>query len=153
MDAISIAKFWSSVDVKRDCECWVWRGAANERGYGRYADTMAHRVAYTLIKGEIPEGALVRHVCDNPPCCNPKHLLIGSHSDNSKDAIDRRRIAWGERNHNTRITEEDAVYIRKNPDKLTGKALAAKFGMSPSSISYIRSGHTWKYAGETKADS
>lgn len=144
---LQLAKFWGQVDVGLDCECWPWRGRSNAGGYGRHDAAMAHRVAYTLVNGEIPDGMIIRHNCDNPPCCNPKHLLVGTHADNMQDCISRKRIAHGAKQHKTSITAEDALYIRKNPDRMTGRALAAKFGLSPSTISYIRSGKTWRYAG------
>jgi hypothetical protein len=138
-----IACFWSKVEGGAPNRCWPWRGRLNHNGYGRYKDTMAHRVAFELIKGRVPENLIVRHVCDNPLCCNPKHLLAGTHKDNSRDAVQRKRIACGERNGNTQLTEEQALYIRRNPDGKTGKDLAAMFSVARSTISYIQSGRSW----------
>ena len=82
-----------------DNGCIVWTGARNARGYGRVSTatipnlpkvTYAHRVAYYLATGETP--ALLRHTCDNPPCCNPDHLLPGTQQDNMRDAVERGRI-------------------------------------------------------------
>ena len=147
MNALELAKFWMRVGLGTDTQCWEWRGAKNPRGYGRVAGhrKMAHRVAYELVCGPIPPGKLLRHKCDNPACCNPKHLVPGSHQDNMTDMVARKRAARGVRNGRTSLSTEDVAYIRKNPDNMTGRALALKFNMATSSITYIRNGRSWKY--------
>lgn len=70
--------------------CWPWRGARNARGYGRvyYAAgryVHAHRAAYEAARGPVPPGGILLHSCDNPPCCNPAHLSVGTRADNSAD--------------------------------------------------------------------
>jgi hypothetical protein len=89
------ARFWSKVE-KAD-GCWKWRGAKSQ-GYGyltlggRGAGLMrAHRLSYTIHHGEIPDGLLVRHKCDNPECTNPDHLDVGTSAENSMDIVKRRR--------------------------------------------------------------
>lgn len=73
---LAIERFWLLVDIKGEDECWPWRGGINSNGYG------GHRRAYELTKGPIPEGLIVMHLCNNPPCCNPKHLEAGTQSEN-----------------------------------------------------------------------
>lgn len=145
---IELARFWSHVDVSTDFQCWNWRGVKNNSGYGRFSMCgkwiPAHRLSYSLIKGDISEEHVIRHTCDNPSCCNPHHLLVGTHAENSGDAVARGRTAKGERSGRTRLKNEDVEYIRKNPDGLTLTALSAKFGMAKSSIHYIRCGRSWK---------
>ena len=81
--------------VKTD-GCWKWIGATTSSGYGciglgRRRKLQAHRVSYELYVGEIPEGRMVLHRCDNPPCCNPDHLFIGTQTDNMRDAARKGR--------------------------------------------------------------
>lgn len=76
-------------------DCWIWTGSIRNDGYGRYPVNRqwkgAHRVAYELYKGPIPEGLLVRHKCDNPLCINPEHLELGTNKDNVWDMYLRGR--------------------------------------------------------------
>lgn len=88
-------RFWSKVEKKSGC--WSWNGAKTS-GYGyitrgKRGDGLirAHRLSYELHFGPIPEGLEVRHKCDNPECTNPNHLELGTHSDNMKDIVKRRR--------------------------------------------------------------
>lgn len=97
MNTEQIRRFWKQVDIiheRPDC-CWEWKGYRKNDGYGRVTidskDCMSHRVAYQLKIGQIPDGMLVCHSCDNPPCCNPSHLFVGSHSDNMKDMASKKR--------------------------------------------------------------
>jgi hypothetical protein len=144
LSPIETARFWTKVRGGKPNECWPWTARKNEKGYGRFAQTIAaHRMAYHLIKGPIPDGQIVLHSCDNPACCNPRHLRAGTHLDNSSDAKDRSRLAYGPANGRSRISAEQAAYIRTNPDKKTGRALAVEFGLAESTVSYIRSGRSW----------
>lgn len=86
-------KFWAR--VARSDGCWLWTGGTGPRGYGvvRYqgAAFRAHRLAWILTHGPIPEGLFVCHHCDNPPCCNPAHLFLGTGADNMRDMANKRR--------------------------------------------------------------
>lgn len=93
-------RFWSKVAVGAPGECWEWKRSRLPRGYGRFRQPTgheyAHRVAWRLTNGPIPDGMVVRHyVCDNPPCCNPAHLRLGTQGDNNDDSVSRGR--WGYR--------------------------------------------------------
>ena len=88
--------------IKAKCQvdergCWNWQGALSKDMYGaiRVGDKVqrTHRVTYAVVNGWIPRGKVVRHKCDNALCCNPDHLEIGDHEDNTQDAIDRNRHA------------------------------------------------------------
>lgn len=81
--------------------CWEWIGSCSHNGYGRMylPETkkveQAHRVSWKIFKGAIPNGLLVLHKCDNPPCINPEHLFLGTYKDNSDDKIKKGRANWG----------------------------------------------------------
>lgn len=90
------ARFWAGVDRSNPDGCWPWtRAIRNSAGHGGVWDgtrwTHAHRVAYTLSNGPIPPGMEVCHRCDNPPCCRPDHLFLGSHRENMDDMVTKRR--------------------------------------------------------------
>ena len=76
-------------------DCWIWLGSKTVQGYGRISIAgklvATHRIAYEMFKGKIPDGLQIRHSCDNPPCCNPAHLLLGTNFDNVQDKIQRGR--------------------------------------------------------------
>lgn len=96
-------RFWSKVDASAGPDaCWPWLGGRKAKGYGTFfirrdppgrhgklIQTTAHRMAYQLTNGAIDDGLVVRHTCDNPPCCNPAHLIPGTIADNSRDAMER----------------------------------------------------------------
>lgn len=83
-------RFWGKVNRIGFEECWEWMAARDPNGYGRIGGKrpraeLAHRVAYRLTRGDIPLGLHVCHSCDNPPCCNPNHLFLGTDLDNNRD--------------------------------------------------------------------
>lgn len=83
--------FWNRV-VRGD-GCWVWQGPTNRKGYGIYAQWTAHREAWRRTNGPIPDGMLVCHHCDNPPCVRPVHLFLGTITDNNRDRAAKGRSA------------------------------------------------------------
>jgi hypothetical protein len=102
------ASFWSFVDANGQDECWEWRGARTRQRYGifRTFHCGAHRLAYELHRGILlptvhvvtPESPVILHKCDNPPCCNPFHLRLGTTGDNARDRNQKGRqrdgFAW-----------------------------------------------------------
>lgn len=88
-------RFWEKVDKRGHDECWGWNGSKSSHGYGqlRINDrlNMAHRFSYELHNGPIPDGLDVLHKCDNPPCCNPNHLFVGTAKDNTADMLAKGR--------------------------------------------------------------
>ena len=83
--------FWFRIDIRSDQECWEWTGARSSNGYGNANMQVAHRVAYEKARGQIPPGLVVMHSCDNPPCCNPNHLSLGTTQENAIDMADKGR--------------------------------------------------------------
>ncbi len=99
-------RFWRHVE--RTSTCWIWTSCLRG-GYGNFKTPTtysAHRASYELFKGAIPKGRLVCHSCDNRKCVNPDHLWLGSHEDNTRDAIQKKRFT------NQRFTIEEASAIR-----------------------------------------
>jgi hypothetical protein len=93
-------RFWQKVQrTKNEEECWLWTGSKARHGYGQvkhnpYRNISAHRVAYTLIFGDFAEELDVLHKCDNPPCCNPNHLFLGTAADNIRDMQEKGRANY-----------------------------------------------------------
>lgn len=141
-DPILTAHFWKYVEVRANGVCWFWQGAKTN-GYGRFRGCRAHRFAYEIAKGDIPDGLMVRHLCGNKMCVNPAHLEAGTMYDNSQDGIRLGEILRGSANGKAKLTEADVAYIRTNPDELSGRNMATRFGVSPATISLIRSGRRW----------
>lgn len=127
--------------------CWEWTASRFHYGHGQFVlqrdeygnqrHEYAHRVAYVLAKGDIPQGGVVRHACDNPPCCNPDHLLLGDQGDNVRDAARQGRYS-GSRPSIQKITDEQVREIRASGE--LGVELARRYGVSESCISGIRRG-------------
>jgi len=93
--------FWAYVKPGSPDECWEWQGCRQPSGYGIVSfdtkQTLAHRVSYLLHYGVEPGDHFVCHTCDNPPCVNPAHLFIGTHTDNVRDMVAKDRHIYGER--------------------------------------------------------
>lgn len=148
-------RFWPKVDVGHKDECWEWQAAQFTSGYGMFAidshPHRAHRVAYELTHGKIPEGLCVCHVCDNPACVNPAHLWLGTHQKNMQDAARKGRtrggVLRGERSQHARLTEAQVLVIRQMSEDGLGsqRQLAAMFGVSRGTIRHILYRETWKH--------
>jgi hypothetical protein len=148
-------RFWSKVDRREPNECWPWCGAANSKGYGRLTagrgvNLKAHRVAFTLVKGPIPDGMNVLHHCDNPPCCNGDHLFLGTAEDNTHDMLSKNRgspppHSTGEKHHNAKF---DAIAAQKILiDPRTHREIAEEYGVSSMTIFRLKHRVTWKELG------
>lgn len=145
-DYLDAARFWSKVEVKGVNECWPFSACKGAFGHGqvhfRGASTGAHRVAYMLAFGEVPCELIVRHKCDNPECCNPRHLETGTTLDNVRDRVLRRRGATGQRNGRSKLTVKDVHEIRVATCTVT--ELAKLFGVDRKVIRDIKAGKTWR---------
>jgi len=147
------SKFWSFVDKKGEDDCWEWQGNILEQGYGRMyhhstKEPKAHRLSYMINIGEIPEGALICHTCDNKSCVNPKHLYAGSNQDNMDDLCKAGTLK-GEKNPASKLTIFEILRIRRTYDK-GGKntyELAKQYNVSQLLISKIIRGVAWKHIG------
>lgn len=136
--------FWAKVDKCGEDECWGWQKARHPKGYGQFSfngtTNRAHRVAWILVYGPIPKGLYVCHRCDNPPCCNPKHLFLGTQKDNMEDCARKER-------KKQKLSQKDIVEIRRKytVDKILQVQLAKQFGISNRTISQIVAGDRWAW--------
>ena len=141
--------------------CWIWTGAKDRKGYGRFSlagkNERAYRVSWMVYKGEIPPGLCVCHSCDNPACVNPGHLWLGTKSENTIDMYSKNRQhkgphgkkptsgCKGVKNINAKFNPGIVRSIRA--DRVAGfslRELARKYNTSFSNISRIVKKMTWK---------
>lgn len=165
-------RFWMSVQqcahgVLCPYCCWEWQKARDKNGYGHFTVTptktmkqrwRAHRFLYTLWHGiPLPNHLLVCHFCDNPPCCNPLHLWVGTHADNHRDRDQKGRGAWqrqpltpprryGEEHPCAKLTEEKVRAIRTlYSHEISSIKLASVYGVSKPVILSIIHRRIWKH--------
>jgi hypothetical protein len=129
--------FWENVDKTGDC--WLWTASLRGAGYGqvRYKgkQQIAHRVAWILTHGPIPDGMLVRHKCDVLRCVRPDHLELGTHADNTRDMDERGRRGT------RKLTDEQVQDIRKRLEKGDlQRNIAVDYNVTSSLISQIKTG-------------
>lgn len=142
----------SKYEVDQATDCWLFTGGRDRHGYGKiYFQNrrhQAHRVFYATMVAAIPEGAVLRHSCDNPPCCNPAHQSVGSQADNLRDAYSRRRrepIAFmGEDNPVATITAATARAVIALVDRgVPTRDIVAQLKVNRHHVNNIKTGRTW----------
>lgn len=137
--------------VQRSDGCWLWLGAINRDGYGRFnvggRCIGAHRFAYEREHGKLPPGTVLRHSCDNPACCNPAHLAPGTHRDNQLDKFAKGRQAKGEDNGSSKLNDADVRSIRRKYAfrKCTYVQLAEEFGVSRDLVQKVVRRILWSH--------
>lgn len=131
--------------------CWEWVGPRNIGGYGsvprtRHGTGVAHRVAWEREHGPIPDGMLVCHSCDNPPCVNPSHLFLGTHRDNTNDKIAKGRQARGETHRAAVLRNAQVLEIRfRAAWGQPNWAIAAWVGVSEANTSRVVRRKIWRH--------
>lgn len=130
--------------------CWEWTGTTMQKeDYGiachRGKRQRAHRLSYMYHKGQIPEGLLICHTCDNPICINPDHLYAGTAKDNSADMVSRGRQnrLKGEEAGQAKLTNIEVLAIRS--DNRRHKYIAKDYGIAVSTVSSIKQRTNWKH--------
>jgi Zinc-binding loop region of homing endonuclease len=157
---------WDKVDVKAVDQCWPWLGWKNEQGYGRFEIDgkayYAHRAIFQLANpGTISLAApfdrfaagFLRHSCDNPSCCNPSHLIIGTHAENMRDMAERKRQKWchvpSTESPRAKLTAHDVQQIRKQKrEGATLNALAMLYDVHRSTIKGVLSARHYADIGD-----
>lgn len=142
--------------IEKTDSCWNWTGRLVGKGYGSLGlggagakGILAHRLSYQMHKGEIPEGMVVMHKCDNPRCVNPDHLDVGTQSQNIKDALSRGRKLMpthkvrGDECGASKLTSEQVLSIRAST--LSLNEMAEQYGVSRSAIERVRYRKTWRH--------
>lgn len=168
-------RFWPK--VQRGDGCWLWTAAVHRNGYGKFniggKIVLAHRVAWALSVGAVPEGTYVCHRCDNPQCVRPDHLFLGTATDNSEDMANKGRSTVGPMKEESdyhrpkrvegqrqtanmprgvqcpwaKLTEDNVREIRKrySMERITQRALAIEFGVSLMTINDIIHRRRWAH--------
>lgn len=152
-----IRMFWAKVKTGPLDQCWPWMGRIRTKklNYGVYqfakapkSRKIAHRFAWELAWGEWPGALMVCHRCDNPPCCNPAHLFLGTATDNNRD---RERKGRGVRQRGithpqAKMTEAEVLAIRADTRRLA--VIGEEYGLSATTVSQIRRRKSWKHLVE-----
>lgn len=153
-------RLWSKVDQSGGAHaCWPYTTITRDTyaiigydtGDAKWHGIGAHCLAYILTYGPYPHGKIVRHTCDNKSCCNPEHLILGTHQDNMDDAAQRQRMSHGATHHKAKLTESDVQQIRSLYRKThcSKTALARQFHVAHSTIRDILSYKIWKHVPDT----
>ena len=143
-------RYWEKVDVRGKDDCWLWQ-ASQRNGYGQFRlngnTAYAHRLAWELKNGPIPEGLWICHTCDTPSCCNPAHLFLGTDAENHHDMQKKGRIARGIRHGGASLTQESVRQIRDlyAGGEYTQQELAQRFGTAQTNVSHIVLKQTWAW--------
>ncbi len=144
-------RFWEKVDIRSNEECWNWTAGKQSKGYGSFGigngkTALAHRVAYELTYGEIPEGLCVRHINHNKLCMNPSHLRLGTIADNNRDMVEAGRQAKGMKNGRSKLIDEYIVLMRSDfqAKEKTIKELAEEYDIHYNTARNAIQGKTWK---------
>ena len=147
-DADFIARFEAKLDKSGDC--WLWTASCAGKGYGQMKlpkqrkQEYSHRLAYMIYKGPIGDNQYVCHTCDNPRCCNPDHLFLGTSQDNHDDMAKKNRSTHGEKNPSAKLSEKDVLEIAAClAAGMSQSKIARAFGVHQVTISKINRGHRW----------
>lgn len=150
MDQRDKDRFWNKVDVSSLDVCWNWKASKVFGGYGRMGiDShlyLAHRISWEIQNGNIPEGMMVLHKCDNPACCNPTHLFLGTQETNIRDMVSKNRQVNGEGVRRSKLSSKSVIKIRAllKLGKSTTE-LGKLFNVNRATISKVGSRKLWNW--------
>ncbi len=134
--------------------CWEWQGTRQSAGYGLLGHRYVHRLAWALSNGTLPTGMQICHHCDNPPCCNPAHLFLGTGADNAQDSVSKGRhgsqlhpeIRAEGRSIPLKISAVDVYKIRALEGQMSYRAIARLFKITHFTARRIILRQSRKYA-------
>ncbi len=151
-------RLWPRVTKVNDAtSCWPWTGSIDRYGYGYLGEggsvrngakyIKAHRVVWELTYGPIPNGLQVLHHCDDPQCCRPDHLFLGTNLDNAKDRHAKGRDPRGEKHGNAKLTDEAVREIRRRyaAGGISQQNLADEFGVNQTIVSDVVRRVYWQH--------
>jgi hypothetical protein len=163
----AVNNFWSHLSIAGLNDCWEWQAYRARKGYGVCSSGVkgvleyTHRFSWRIHFGPIPVGLHVLHICDNPPCCNPAHLWLGTNADNHQDKINKGHHKLGDKNRfranpeltrgsnnpQSKLTESDIIAIRNEyaNSSTTYAKLAQKFNTVPGNIGKIVTRQRWSH--------
>lgn len=149
---LAIERFFCGIDDPgNDDECWPWMRVRDKDGYGLFVvdgrHVRTHRYSYEIHSGPIPEGQDVLHSCDNPPCCNPNHLWLGTDADNAADSMRKGRRACGSRHGRAKLTEAQVIELRARyaAGGVVQRELAEDYDISHALVSFITTRRRWRH--------
>lgn len=134
--------------VRKSSRCWIWLGPCRGRYGALYLSgkkISAHRAAWILFRGPIPEGLDVLHKCDNRLCVKPSHLFLGTDIDNMQDCVRKGRIAFGIRQGLAKLTDGKVLEIRASHHRFTKTQLAKEYDVSRRTIANVINRVIWKH--------
>ena len=141
-------RFHEKVEFIPFSTCHWWIGSTGCAGYGELNISgkaqRAHRIAFEMANGPIPEGKIICHKCDNPSCVNPSHLFVGTYRDNLKDMYSKGREN-NRRSRGGKLDHDDVKEIRNLKGKLSQRAIGAMFNVSHAHVGDIHSGKRWGF--------
>lgn len=159
MTPLNVARFWSRVDTSGGLDsCWPYDGMTDQHGYRYFSICQkkhrAHRIAAELFYGPCPDDRRVCHHCDNPSCCNPRHLYYGTAADNTRDMIERGRAKFfdlrtlgGEHHPNAILTEQVVLDLRKRwaREPFIVAEEARRMGVRPQTLWAVIKQVNWRH--------
>ena len=157
-----LSRFWSRVSKGEGEGCWEWTGSVDRDGYGQivsgsptsgtFRQHRAHRLSWQLVHGPISSDEWVLHLCDNPCCVRPDHLILGDHVENVKHMHERGRTTAGSKNPRSKLTEEIVTRMRiAVAGGVSYTSLTERYGVSSPAVGMAVRGETWSHVATPTA--